>query len=330
MKKIIIDFQGGAHGNYLEFVCNKFLANVQCNESPFDSTGGSHDKVYQSEKVFHCGHFSFSSTGMARSFDGVIAIKIAIDDLLPLSAISLLRAGGYGYNNQFLEIDTYHKFNNDRYRWVLDKLIDSFFHSQIETSYKAIKDPSWPEVYTLDDFKSLPEWIQKECTDIHGFIPLELNENHPHCPRFVLREFFKIGFKDPSKAGFITQQTKMQYATSVKIFDFPFSCFYHKSQFIDQLTNLARFFGFEISNKKDLDTLHDTFLEKQIYKDHKQNTDTIFNRIIQGEIFDLDGIDLLQEAYLEAKLENLYGKESKVSQNKWFANSQEVMEYFNG
>ena len=25
---IHIDFQGGAHGNYLEFVCNKFLASV--------------------------------------------------------------------------------------------------------------------------------------------------------------------------------------------------------------------------------------------------------------------------------------------------------------
>lgn len=49
---IYIDFQGGAHGNYLEFVCNKFLANVSCNESPFNTLGASHSKGYIGEKKF--------------------------------------------------------------------------------------------------------------------------------------------------------------------------------------------------------------------------------------------------------------------------------------
>jgi len=41
---IYIDFQGGAHGNFLEYVCNKFLANVPTDGNPFNSLGASHDK----------------------------------------------------------------------------------------------------------------------------------------------------------------------------------------------------------------------------------------------------------------------------------------------
>jgi hypothetical protein len=50
---IYIDFVGGAHGNYLEFICNKFLAGVDCNELPFNALGASHDKGYKGEKQFH-------------------------------------------------------------------------------------------------------------------------------------------------------------------------------------------------------------------------------------------------------------------------------------
>jgi len=36
--------------------------------------------------------------------------------------------------------------------------------------YKQVKGPDWPECDTLQDFYHLPEWIKKECVDIHGLI----------------------------------------------------------------------------------------------------------------------------------------------------------------
>jgi hypothetical protein len=37
-----------------------------------------------------------------------------------------------------------------------------------QTFYNSVKDPSWPDCYTLNDFKNLPMYIQQECTEIHG------------------------------------------------------------------------------------------------------------------------------------------------------------------
>jgi hypothetical protein len=57
----------------------------------------------------------------------------------------LLRAGDLEYNNDHLEIDTYNKLNNWQYQWVLDEILRGFFTDQIQKSYDAIKDSSWPE-----------------------------------------------------------------------------------------------------------------------------------------------------------------------------------------
>ncbi len=36
-------------------------------------------------------------------------------------------------------------------------------------SYKNVKDPSWPECKSVDDFVNLPNWIQEECIQLHKF-----------------------------------------------------------------------------------------------------------------------------------------------------------------
>ena len=147
VEKIAIDFQGGAHGNYLEFVCNKFLAGIKCADTPFNSLGASHAQKYQERKIFVAGHYTYDNN--VPPSDKLISIVLEYNDLLPLTAISLLRAGDYGYDNQFLENDTYHKLNNKDYRWVLDNIIDKFFKNQIKESYDSVRDPTWPEVDTL-------------------------------------------------------------------------------------------------------------------------------------------------------------------------------------
>ena len=122
-----IDFQGGAHGNYLEFICNKFLAKVKTAGLPFNSLGASHSKEYTSDIVFKADHY-FEYRGVKTEFTNskIISIQINHDDLLPLSSISSLRAGDYNINNNQLEINTYNKWNNENYKWTLDNLINGF------------------------------------------------------------------------------------------------------------------------------------------------------------------------------------------------------------
>jgi len=297
---ISIDFQAGAHGSYLEFVCNKIAGIAEPGTLPFNSLGSAHKRSYRCPKVFFKGHYSYDNP-KSKLFDKIVSIQIAPDDLLPLTQVSLLRAGDYGYNNDHLEVDTFNKLNNDNYGWVLDHLINGFFTNQIRRSYDAVKDPSWPDVSSLDDFDQLPEHIRTECIQQHGLVLLELSKEKPDCPRSVLREFFKIGFQQPEQSGFITQQAKAIYSEQQDVYVFPFHCFYDKVKFYDQIKKIATWAGIQYTCETEIDQLHDEFLARQPYRDSKQKCDQIVEEIKRNQPCD-STLTMLEEAYINATL----------------------------
>ena len=50
---------------------------------------------------------------------------------------------------------------------VGDTFYYSCLHSDIKTAYDMVRDPSWPDCNSSYDFLSLPDWIRKECLEIH-------------------------------------------------------------------------------------------------------------------------------------------------------------------
>lgn len=322
---IYIDFQGGAHGNYLEYVCNTMLAGVGANQLPFNQHGASHNKLYQSEKKFQAGHFHQQPGNIQHS--KIVSIEIAADDLLPLSLISLLRAGDYGIDNDELEINTYHKLNNESYRWVLDNIVQQYSQNQIAQSYAAVKDPTWPVVDSLAQFQALPDQIKQECLEMHKLYLLELNEHRPDCPRYVLREFFKLGFKHPEQSGFMATQLKNLQCTTNDFFVFPFGNFYRMDDFVETIDALGQWSGHKLESKTKLAELHQEFLARQPYRLSKQECDAILNKIYQQQSFELPRVDLLKESYINAQLELHYGKEMPFYQPVWFTHSDQIFEY---
>lgn len=58
---------------------------------------------------------------------------------------------------------------------------DTFYHSYgfgFKMFYDEIKDPSWPECRSLDDFYNLPMSIQNECTHVFGLDKYLTNNNY--------------------------------------------------------------------------------------------------------------------------------------------------------
>jgi hypothetical protein len=317
---IYIDFQGGQHGNFLEFACNKFLAGIKSDGLPFNSYGASHSKNYLDEKMFKAWHFFQEEVQLTNS--KIISIRINDDDLLPLSSISLLRAGDFNLDNNGLEIDTYNKLNTPQYRWVLDNIIEKFSANQIHDSYQAVKDPSWPNVDNLKDFSNLPEWIKTECLEQHNLHLLEISSENPDCPRWVLREFFKLGFKEPSRSGFITEQQRMTYDTSNNVFYFPFGCFYDLEWFKKELFAIAMWANLDYQDPTEL---HTEFMQRQPYANDKTTCDNLLKRIYNNESFALPELDLMKESYLTAQLEMYYDYEFSTYQPVWFKHSDEIL-----
>jgi hypothetical protein len=322
---IYIDFQGGAHGNFLEFVCNKYLAKVECNDSPFNQLGASHKKKYYTPQEFKAWHyFEYRGVKKVLKDSKIISIQHTHDDLLLLSSISLLRAGDWNIENDQLEINTYHKLNNINYKWVLENLVASFFRTQLQDSYNAVKDASWPAITCQEDFDRLPEWIRSECINQHNLKLFEFDADHPDCPRHILREFFKIGFSHPDQAGFSTQQQKMTYDTSNNVFVFPYSCFYHTEQFINQVNQISQWSGYSIDNLDKLTDMHEDFLSRQPYKNSKQFCDLLLSRIYKREHFNFPKLDLLQESYIFAHVEKYFGCKLPTDNPECFKNSAEL------
>jgi hypothetical protein len=319
---IYIDFQGGAHGNYLEFVCNKFLAKVDSASAPFNSLGASHSKQYTSDTAFKAWHY-FEYCGEKTEFENskIISIQINYDDLLPLSSVSSLRAGDRNIDNNQLEFNTYGKLPNS----ILDNLINGFFKDQIRHGYNAVKDESWPEISSVAEFKKLPGCIQDECINIHNLQLLELTSESPDCPRNVLREFFKLSYKYPEQSGFILQQEKMTYNASNDVRIFPYASFYDIDQFIHQLTGLSNWLGYLFVADAEFINLHNEFLSKQPFKNSKKYCDKKLERIISNESFEIPNLDLYQESYLTAKLELHYNIELP-NNPLWFTHSRQILE----
>lgn len=295
---ICIDFQGGTHGNFLEFVCN-VAADVLVEGMPFNNLGAAHNKKYISDKIFFADHYSTSE--IALTSDCIISIRIEPNDLLPLTQISLLRAGDHEFDNNKLEINTYNKLNNKHHRWVLDNIIESFFTNQIKNSYDNVKDPSWPDVNTVSEFQSLPGEIRDECINVHQLKLFELNEEYPDCHRDILREFFQIGFEYPLNHGFMTQQKRLLYGNNTKVYNFPFSAFY-TPEFLDQIEEIALWAGFRYTKKNQVKELHEEFLLRQPYKDSKIICDNYVKQLIDRPDILPPEVNLIEESYINAML----------------------------
>jgi hypothetical protein len=326
---IYIDFQGGAHGNYLEYICNRFLAKVEVNDSPFNSLGSAHNKKYKTTKHFSAWHY-FDYRGIKTYlFDSkIISIQISSDDLLNLTCVSLLRAADCNIDNDLLEIDTYNKLDNINYRWVLDTLINCFFQDTRIKDYYNVKDTSWPDIHTLNDFENLPEHILSECQNVFKLFPPKFSKEFPDCPRNILREFFKIGFCYPESQGFMTRQKMMTYDNSNDVYVFPYSCFYDLQKFSDEVNKMSQWANYNFSISNDFVSLHNNFLEKQIYKDVKSRCDMLYNQILNQEQFILPKLTLLEESYLESRLEKHYNKVSPVDAPQWFVSSDQIVNYY--
>jgi len=301
---IQIDFQGGAHGNYLEFICNTLYGVTQ--GLPFNTAGASHSKQYVDKKVFYADHYSYLGLQLDKK---IVSIQIDEDDLLPLNQISLLRAGDHGYDNNYLEIDTYNKLNNYNYQWVLDILIDGFFTNQVQQSYNNVKDLSWPDIHSIKDYNALPRHIRLECEQVHKLELRELSADQPDCPRSVLREFFQIGFEHPEQQGFMHRQNTMLNYTDKEVHVFPYRCFYDTNEFVEQFKLLAEWVGIQYHQHDKIIEIHQEFLKRQPYAHSKPRCDAIVQDIINNRSTE-DARDLLEEAYINAQLKK-YGYECR-------------------
>jgi len=281
MRSVSIDFVAGSHGNFLEYVCNRFIVGHEIDYLPFNNLGASHINIRKNNFSFSARHFSLLNLPKQKS---VVKISFTGDDLLLLSSGCFLRAGDSNIDVRLLEINTFNKLSNGFFNSVVD---------QINTSYSE-------HVY--------------------------LSNSTPDCPRHILREFFKFGFKTPELNGLLTDLNKFSYQQGANVFEFKFEYFYDTKMFVQELSKLAQWYN------KPLDTdglkeLHCDFMSRQIFRNDKIQCDMLIDSISNKQIVTIPSLSVLQESYINGNLENLYQIEMPFMQEKYFNSTHDISQY---
>jgi 2-polyprenyl-3-methyl-5-hydroxy-6-metoxy-1,4-benzoquinol methylase len=71
-----------------------------------------------------------------------------------------------------MTISELEKLFEEIYQPIIKKLIKHNLDDSVSLwreKYELIKDPAWPPCNNIEDFNSLPDWIQRECVEIHQF-----------------------------------------------------------------------------------------------------------------------------------------------------------------
>ena len=120
-----IDFIGGTHGNFLEFILNQSLSE-KILPNPFTDIGTSHRKPYRSHtQPVQADHYTNKNISLKSNN----AIVIQIDEnanLLQIQSTSLFRSGNLKISGESIIENAYNVLNNKGYKSVLSNLCERY------------------------------------------------------------------------------------------------------------------------------------------------------------------------------------------------------------
>jgi hypothetical protein len=317
---IPIDYVPGSHGHFLSFVCNRFLTDLPreiIGDSPLTATGTSHDTIptYWNSRYFRESHYYLerdfvgavdSEAGLQQWKGPVIQIWFGHDDLLVLTATCFLRAGDFEIDVDHLHHDTYHKLNTEQYRCVLQEL-QRLSEENLRLAIAAVRDATWPQVHTWQHWDDLPSDIKHECLTQHQLHIWRLDQNHPHCPRQVLREYFQKSFHKNSRNGFISLRDQMIYLPECQIYRWQFRDFFDTERFMSALRDLSLWLGLPMRDHDAAVALHHDFLSRHRYRHMYDRCHQILVDWHQGKNHSLRDLNLLEQAWVESQIEQITG-----------------------
>jgi hypothetical protein len=146
-------------------------------------------------------------------------------------------------------------------------------------------------------------------------------------PRHVLREFHKFGFRDLEINGYWQELEQMLSIEHANEFRFKLKNIYQLDSFIDTLRHLASWLQLTLDIDPWLAQLHSQFMAKIPFMDHRAVCDTIIQAIVDQKHVEIPALSLLQESYINGRVENIFKKEMPFYQENYFTFTKDVLYY---
>ena len=181
----------------------------------------------------------------------------------------------------------------------------------------------------IDTYNKLNNNFYKNSLDtiLTSYPFLQVDQINSNIPRYVLREFFKYGFRDTAINGYWEKQQVMQYLDNCDVFEFELASFYDFEHFTQTIKRLEKFLNLNFDFGRDFVKMYQQFVEFIPYLTHKSQCDQIVGQIISQVIVPIPKLTLLQESYINAELEKYFNKEMPFHQDEYFNSTQFVLQY---
>jgi len=177
-----------------------------------------------------------------------------------------------------------------------------------------------------DTVSKLNSFYRSTLEQIYTAYPF-LDQTQSSIPRYVLREFFKFGFKNTSINGYWLKQQLMVYPTHCEVFCFDFSSFYNIDNLVLNIKSIEKFVGREFNFSSEFYQYHKNFLNFIPYQSHKKQCDLIIESVKSGTEMHIPKLTLFQESYINGGLENIYHKEMPFHQDEYFTSTKDMLYY---
>ena len=146
-------------------------------------------------------------------------------------------------------------------------------------------------------------------------------------PRNILREYFKFGFRDPEINGYWKKLKSLLSNQVDSDFRIDLKKIYNIDDFVSVLKDLAVWLDRPIDIGPWLPLLHQKFISKVQYLDHTMQCEQIIEQVMSGIDTTIPKLSILQESYINARLEGVFKKEMPFHDINYFTNTKDVLNY---
>lgn len=126
--RVFIDYFSGSHGNFLEYLCNRYLFDIESARfNPFEKNGTSHVKTpaYLEDRLAEANHYSYHNLPMQSTPQSAV-VRIVIDLFYPVVYNSIIRGGATSLDIEQLEFNTLDKLTEDKNKPYRIDIVEQF------------------------------------------------------------------------------------------------------------------------------------------------------------------------------------------------------------
>jgi len=146
-------------------------------------------------------------------------------------------------------------------------------------------------------------------------------------PRFILRDFCKLGFSDIKNHGLISIDQIYRTRSLPKVFYFPVSAFWDKGSFFKHIESLNREFDLKILVDKNSYDIYDQFQNRIQNFGTRDRCKKIIDALENKDNIPITDIDLIEEAFLNSWIETTHRNILAPFTNDYFKTTKEILDY---